>query len=552
MSPWFLTLALFGSSFACPDGVGSPDAVRTPSRMRVDSASTGWTVFTPSTDTRKIHVSSSTGDDANDGLSEAKPKRTISAGKALLRDGHPDWLLLKKGDAWDAPLGRWGLSGRSPKERMLVSSYGVAEERPLLRTGESSGFDGLDGMHNDDLAIVGLHFWAHSYTGGKGSPRGIQLYGSVRDFLLEDCCIQAFDTNIVIQGTPDNGGRHTDIAIRRNVIVDAYTTTKDNAEGIYVSGTDGLLLEENVIDHNGWRDDVEGSTPNWFRHNVYIQNGCTGVVFRGNTVSGTDGLQQRPGGLCENNLFLKNALALQFGSGTSPEPGGVTGTVRNNVILDGRDIDAGNPRGWGLITGNVVNARFESNIVAHNATGTGPNPWVLNFDNGNGNPQGMQHCVFDHNIVYDWGSAGRGAQSASYQSSALVDLTLSHNDIQGTVDKTYLAVFSSTTPNLSSQIHGLENRWYRASGDPKKLFQVGGADMSFEGFKKAIGDTTSTFGAVKYPDPNRTIATYHASIGGTASYEAFIAEARKQSKSNWRPKYTAEAVNGYIRAGFGR
>jgi hypothetical protein len=193
---------------------------------------------------------------------------------------------------------------------------------------------------------------------------------------------------------------------------------------------------------------VTGSTPNWFRHNVYIQNGCTGVVFRGNTVSGTDGLQQRPGGLCEDNLFMKNALALQFGSGTTPEPNGVTGTVRYNVVLDGRDIVAGTARGWGLITGNVVGARYEYNIVAHNVTATAPNPWVLNFDNGNGNPQGMRDCTFDHNIVYDWGSVGRGAQIASYQNNNLINLTLTNNDIQNTVDSTYLAMLHSPDPNF--------------------------------------------------------------------------------------------------------
>jgi len=74
----------------------------------------------------------------------------------------------------------------------------------------------------------------------------------------------------------------------------------------------------------------------------------------------------------------------------------------------------------GLITGNVIGARYEYNIVAHNATATAPNPWVLNFDNGHGNPQGMQNCTFDHNIVYDWGSVGRGAQTASYQSNTLL------------------------------------------------------------------------------------------------------------------------------------
>jgi hypothetical protein len=33
--------------------------------------------------------------------------------------------------------------------------------------------------------------------------------------------------------------------------------------------------------------------------------------------------------------------------------------------------------------------------------------------------------------------------------------------------------------------------------------------------------------------------------------DAFAIEARKQSRLNWRTQYTAEAVNGYIRAGFG-
>src|SRR5690606_36580387 len=58
----------------------------------------GWTILTPCADSRVVYVSSSQGNDAFDGLSEATPKRTIAAGYALLRDGYPDWLLLKSGD----------------------------------------------------------------------------------------------------------------------------------------------------------------------------------------------------------------------------------------------------------------------------------------------------------------------------------------------------------------------------------------------------------------------------------------------------------------------
>ncbi|MFN7613984.1 MAG: hypothetical protein ACK5P8_02190, partial [Phycisphaerae bacterium] len=54
-----------------------------------------------------------------------------------------------------------------------------------------------------------------------------------------------------------------------------------------------------------------------------------------------------------------------------------------------------------------------------------------------------------------------------------------------------------------------------------------------------------------FPDPSRTMASYAASIGLEPSLEAFLAEARKQSRNNWRPELTAAAVNRYIREGFG-
>ena len=53
-----------------------------------------------------------------------------------------------------------------------------------------------------------------------------------------------------------------------------------------------------------------------------------------------------------------------------------------------------------------------------------------------------------------------------------------------------------------------------------------------------------------YPAPNLTIESYVESLGKSPSLEGFIEEAKKQSKFNWRPAYTAAAVNNYIRAGF--
>jgi hypothetical protein len=113
----------------------------TPAPSLVD----GWTVIAPCADTITVHVSSSTGDDGNDGLSPAKAKRSIAAGVGLLRDRHPDHLLLKRGDTWKEGLGHWKKSGRSAEEPMLVSTYGSAAERPRLLTGAEGAIRTMPG-----------------------------------------------------------------------------------------------------------------------------------------------------------------------------------------------------------------------------------------------------------------------------------------------------------------------------------------------------------------------------------------------------------------------
>ena len=66
----------------------------------------------------------------------------------------------------------------------------------------------------------------------------------------------------------------------------------------------------------------------------------------------------------------------------------------------------------------------------------------------------------------------------------------------------------------------------------------------------ATGETNALVQQVPFVDPNRTIATYMASLGQQASYQAFIDQALMQSKYDWDEAYTARAVNAYIRAGF--
>jgi hypothetical protein len=505
-----------------------------------------WTPWTPSADSRIVYVSSATGNDGFNGLSPATPKRTIAGGRSMLRNGYPDWLLLERGGAWDEPLGTWGLSGRSAGERMLVSSYGSSPERPLLRTGTQSGFSAFAGTPTDDMAIVGLHFWCNGYTGSQGQPRGLQLFGQIQNFLIEDCCVEGYETNVVVQGAneyPSPTGRHKNIALRRNVVIDAYNTGGTNSEGIFASGTDTLVLSENVFDRNGWRDDIAGSEPTWYRHNIYIQNLNTDVVVVGNIVSRTDGLHSRSGGIVDDNLILRNALGLMYGGGGFPaiEADGVFGTVRRNVILDGGDLQPGSPRGWGLWMANVRQATVDRNVVALNSHGHAPFP--VSFDVAN-TGRGVENTVFSNNLVYAWNGISRFTGNASQT----VNVKFLNNCFQNpfTYDPLVVHDQASSTLGITSA-----NNVFGSIAAPWAWMQSGGGLLSLAQWKTLVRDTTSSGQWTQFPDPGRSIPTYQVSIGRTGTLAAFILEARKQSRAFWRPEYTADAVNTYIRAGYG-
>src|SRR5688572_14023448 len=247
---------------ACGDSGGSGgSAPGTPlpnPGPELPTSTEGWTEFTASADTLTIYVSSSTGNDANDGLSPATPKATLNAGKALLRTGMPDWLLLKAGDIWtNQNFGNFTKSGRGPLEPMLISSYDTGA-RPLVRTGTDNALV-MQTTAVSHVAVVGLHFVAHTYTGSEGST-GIRLLTTCDNILFEDLFVEGYKDNFVLQA--DAGfGTISDIRLRRCVVVDAYSGTSSHAQGFYGSRVDGLLIEECTFDHNGWGEDGSGGGP---------------------------------------------------------------------------------------------------------------------------------------------------------------------------------------------------------------------------------------------------------------------------------------------------
>src|SRR2546423_10095480 len=88
-----------------------------------------WSQFTQDPGKgEKIYVSNSEGSDSNSGLDFNNPVKTLSHAKALMRDGHSDWLLLLRGDTWNEPIGVWTKSGVSKQDPMVISYYGFYDD----------------------------------------------------------------------------------------------------------------------------------------------------------------------------------------------------------------------------------------------------------------------------------------------------------------------------------------------------------------------------------------------------------------------------------------
>jgi len=512
----------------------------------------GWTGLSPSPDSKVVYVSSSSGNDAWDGLTPSSPKRTIAAGVAQLGHLRPDWLLLKRGDTWTEGLGQWIKSGRSQDEPMVVAWYGTAPAKPRLLTGSSDGLNTNGGGGSpptiENVAFVGLHFQAHTYDGTVNCV-GARILQPSKHLLFEDCTFQAYHTNMVLQGY---GGHHEDLRVRRCVIVDAYakqpSSSTGHPQGLYAYAVDGLLIEENVFDHNGWSEVVPGSGPDIFRHNLYIANGNTGVIVRGNIIANASshGMQLRCGGVVTNNLFVRNAIALSVGGGTEPESSGVSADVRGNVIMEGKDIDANNPRGWGMWFGNIADGQARYNIVAHNLAGTQPDALTIAGDaEGYSGPTvGVHDLSVDHNIFYNWGGNFR-VEGEGWQ---ITNLDLSALDLQ---DLTHASpLLDHTSPTSVAGIDSADNRFFSKLMPSTAWSQFQGVNHSIDYWMSQVGDTSSQDELVHYDNPNVSVASYDALLGGPGSLADFLSAARQQSFANWQPKLLAVSVNRYVRSGF--
>tara|TARA_A100000171_G_scaffold51054_1_gene64204 strand:+ start:6311 stop:7999 length:1689 start_codon:yes stop_codon:yes gene_type:complete len=513
-------------------------AITPATALAQNDTATFWTQFSPSEDTRLVFVSSSTGRDSNSGLNPNEPVQSLARAYELLRDGYPDWMLLKRGDVWYESMPRPTKSGRAEDERLVIGAYGDSPERPQIRPAD--GEQGLQATGTDlleHIAFVGLHIEPADRS-SDSNPVGIRWLAECDDILFEDMCVLGFKDNVILQAYPTTNNL---VGLRFNgcVVADAYSTS-GHAQGFYVQGVNGLTIQHSVITSNGFNEDL-GAEPTIFNHNIYVQNGCSGIVVKDNIIAdaSSHGLQLRPGGIVEGNLFISNPLALLFGGGSYPEENGVSGYANHNLVMYGRDIAENLPRSFGFTISNINGAEFTNNYFTINSIGANRDVIAIKNDR----ELMVKDLDIAHNMVLDWHGTLNIAQptgsmlveNVRIRSNAFYrDLTTQYNQ---NLNKPFIQVFDGASP---SQVL-IENNVYNHYNMHDRPFRIGieltEADEWFE-----LIEPTGVSTELDAPPPQVGLELYLAQNEINGDFENFINHARQLSRSNFDSRFTAARV----------
>jgi hypothetical protein len=472
----------------------------------------------------------------------------------LLRDGYPDWLLLKKGDTWNENIpNQWQLSGKGLAEKMLISSYGTGA-RPKIRT--AGLFDNcvyfVSGTKGSHTAWVDLHFETPSSYPSLPVPtaRCFVGFNSADDVLIEGCLFRDFDTAFLFQGG-------SNIVLRRNVL---YRMV---GQGSYIQNVTNLNFEENICADiaNLWEP------ANLYRHTIYVDNeGNTGIVLNRNVVLDSSGaaLYCRPGGTIDNNTVVRATIAIDFGGGDSWASNnlGVDGTITNNVLLDSVDLPGGSGRGWGISLLNVASATIQGNIMAHCTSAT--NSFATDFD-GSKDGNLIKNVTYSGNVIYNWeGSLTavvycRGVPGITIlpggHPTGVDNIVFRNNEVTGAADG--LPLLYTLNSTLHHEISSLNNKFSSQGSLGSWFYLDDHGAQSMTQYQTNMPDPSSqAFNpASYYPNAdNATIADYYDHLyGGTSgTHDLFKAKCLEMRKGNWQLALTADYINTWIRAQFGK
>lgn len=544
--------------------------------------SNGWSVLTPSSDSRIIYVASSGNDNTAQYYSRAstevgsnvfnpsgaiKPYATISAAMSQARAGYPDYVLLKRGDTWTTSTIQ-SKGGRSVSERSVISYYGTAAARPVLKTGTDGGVSFK--RDSNFSAVIGIEFIANlrnpsasDFVGFSNVGGGMGFYAYVggseklSGVLIEDCKFNWYAQNAIqsVPGDEVTSPYITDFVVRRSILSNNYAVDS-HSQGLY-SKNSSVLLEENIFDHNGWYKTgakEEGGATIFnhntyfavseniiFRKNMFLRASSIGNKFTANPVpTGADRVMAR-NILLDNNLYVEGEIGVSLGGNNDYNTGSRFENVHviNNVMMHiGRTEPTQRNLGWGLdvsdwkggmVKGNTFTSWGDSSNIV--------NTYALNAVGHTTN------VSYTDNIIYNISGGSSRKLVLMLDGQTHKYSTFSRNQIQAT-SSIYLIEYA-----LDSTSKSEGNLFYSPTSN-SSIYMVGESLMNLSGYLSAAKDTTSTFTQIKYIEPSRTVETYMTALGQPGTLNSLVTQVNQQSKFNWRNEYTTASINEYIRNGF--
>ena len=543
----------------------------------------GWSILTPSLDSRLMYVSSSEGNDDAAAFVEAsngidfdnpgpiKPFKTIEAALDHARDGFPDWVLLKRGDEWAVDNDVYIRAGRGVYERSVITSYGASGERPVLKMQSKKAFRIWAGVNY--VALMGLSLIAEQRD---PSALGFLGWGEVDDqtgilvhqpegelkksILIENNDINYFSGGIIITGA----GHVDDVVIRRNIVRNSYSELA-HSQGLYAARA-SILLEENIFDHNGWfskqidgRNSQDYGQATIFNHNTYLDAAVhthflKNIFLRSSSMQNkwtansdkngsTDSIKSHNLWL-EGNVYVGGEIGISAGGNTDYDTGPRWENVHiiDNILLAiGRDQPTNRDLGW-----YITASDWKTGLICGNYLLNNDNPLVTNLSgiNVSGHSSGVTVAENTfHGLLKDKPGTNTGAITVHTEGKS--EINIDGNNIQLGGSNMRVLVTHNTS-NIKFQ-----NNRYFSGAESDVWFRENDIDRDFESWVEMVGDLNSVVQQDSFSEPRRSFETYLSLIGASGSVDNFIKLAVSQSKNEWSRDLTADAISNYIRDGYG-
>ena len=385
---------------------------------------------------------------------------------------------------------------------------------------------------------------------GKGGG-GLRLIGDGHDILVEDNYVEYGE--FVVQN-------ETDVEIRRNVVYRSYESgtcaynddgsrnTHGNSDirpsGMFCGGVNGLLIEENVWDENGWNPDVAEACATIYNHDFYL-SGNSRVAVRSNLIlrASSIGIKvsskeqgQVTDFVIENNLFAEGEIGISMGGNADTSYRFVDTVVRDNVFTDiGRSQPTTRTLTWYINIIDNDGAEITGNLLVNQPDLS--NAYGIQLEGGTN-----RDITIADNLMVGLEKRLISVRDGNNFENIVVD----NNTLVSDAAEDCLV---SVAPNVDA--FTFSNNQYNSPADTGSWFCVDGTRSSLEDWTTASGGQGESTASITSPDAGRNLDSYATHLGLGATLADFASAARQQSRHSWRHDLTAATANNYIREGFG-